>query len=97
MKLVTICENRHGIDSGFAPGKCKIGIPWRPIWFSTGLILIGLSVISGPTPVRSIVWQASQRRQIESVGIACSRRLSICGLTLFALAEMRTKGRFSPS
>ena len=47
MKLVTIRKNWSKMDSEYVPGRCNIGRRGRAIRLTTGLALIGLSIILG--------------------------------------------------
>ena len=47
MKLVTIWIDRSKVTPEYVPGRCNIGRRGRAIRLTTGLVLIGLSIILG--------------------------------------------------
>jgi hypothetical protein len=56
MNLVTIRKNWAEMDPKYTPGKCNIGTRGRTMRFSTGLILIALSVIIRLTLLNPVYW-----------------------------------------
>ena len=56
MKLVTVHKEATVLDPQYVPGKCNIGTRGRAIRFSTGLVLIALSVILRLTLLGPIYW-----------------------------------------
>jgi hypothetical protein len=56
MKLVTIRDNWSKMEPGYVPGKCNIGRRGRAMRFSTGAVLIALSVFLGLAVLGQLFW-----------------------------------------
>jgi hypothetical protein len=57
MKLVTVRIEWSRMDPEYVPGKCNIGSRGRAIRFSTGAVLIGLSVALGLIVLIHLFWE----------------------------------------
>jgi len=57
MKLVTVSKDWSRMDPEYVPGKCNIGTRGRAIRFSTGAVLIGLSVALGLIVLGHLFWE----------------------------------------